>query len=517
LSSDGTVWDLEYQPKRVSGLKNVTKIASTGYHSLALKSDGTVWAWGYNDDGQLGDGTTKDRLNPVQTKKLTGIVDISVGDFSSFALQNNGVLWVWGSNAYGQLGDATTKDRLLNPAQIKSVTAIKSFHTSHNAVFAVKTDGTPWAWGIANALGIGSDSEEISATPTQVCGLTNVDMVTGEGGWKRTFYAIGEGKPCMAAVTVSEIGPQTWTGSQLRPKVRLVFSGSTLKEGVDYTISYATNTALGKGSMRFTGKGDYLGSKSVKFDIVPQPTKLTKATPGKKQVSLAWTKATPAQKASGYQLQMRATDAVTWKASNYGVATVSAVKKNLKAGKTYEFRIRTYKKIGKAMYYSAWSAVKTAGKAVSTSKVTPKQKVTMMKWDKTYTAVLGGSTKKVKVKEANLKSGKVTVSSNLIYVGSYTLRPFEYADLSRVELWPVASNNNLVAVGSGDSMPKVYRWDGKKLVKLPIEVACSNCMFQGGVAASGNHVTMEFYNATNGMTEKYLYRYDKNVRLVKAE
>jgi hypothetical protein len=84
---------LGYTPKKISGVKNVTKLAGgiTG-HTLALSSDGTVWGWGFNEAGQLGDGTTTERTAPVQTKNLSGIVDIAATGDTSFALQSNGVV-----------------------------------------------------------------------------------------------------------------------------------------------------------------------------------------------------------------------------------------------------------------------------------------------------------------------------------------------------------------------------------------------------------------------------------------
>ena len=94
-------------PVPVSGLTGVVAIAAGGYHSLALKSDGTVWAWGCNDCGQLGDGSTTNRLTPVPVSGLTGVVAIAGGDYHSLALKSDGTVWAWGYNGYGQLGDGT--------------------------------------------------------------------------------------------------------------------------------------------------------------------------------------------------------------------------------------------------------------------------------------------------------------------------------------------------------------------------------------------------------------------------
>ena len=95
-----------------------------GGHVVAVKSDGTVWTWGYNSDGQLGDGTTVERHIPVQVKGpgevgyLTNVIAVVADSYNSFALKSDGTVWGWGYNANGQLGDGTTTDRL-TPVQVK--------------------------------------------------------------------------------------------------------------------------------------------------------------------------------------------------------------------------------------------------------------------------------------------------------------------------------------------------------------------------------------------------------------
>jgi alpha-tubulin suppressor-like RCC1 family protein len=86
-------------------------LAGGGYHSLVLKADGTVWGFGYNGVGELGDGTTTDRSAPVQVSGLTDIVAIAAGEWHSMAITSSGSLYTWGYNTNGQLGDGTTTQR----------------------------------------------------------------------------------------------------------------------------------------------------------------------------------------------------------------------------------------------------------------------------------------------------------------------------------------------------------------------------------------------------------------------
>jgi alpha-tubulin suppressor-like RCC1 family protein len=82
---------------------------SGGYsHCLALKADGTIWAWGYNRSGQLGDGTTINKSFPVQVSGLSGAITIVAGGTHSLAIKSDGTVWAWGDNGFGELGDGST-------------------------------------------------------------------------------------------------------------------------------------------------------------------------------------------------------------------------------------------------------------------------------------------------------------------------------------------------------------------------------------------------------------------------
>jgi alpha-tubulin suppressor-like RCC1 family protein len=120
-------------PANVGFLQDVVALAGGHDHSLALKADGTVWAWGRNDRGQLGDSSTTDRLTPVQVRAvsnagvLINVVAIGAGDSHSLAGRAGGDVVAWGWNRYGQLGDGTTTDRhrvVLTSGHLPSITAV---------------------------------------------------------------------------------------------------------------------------------------------------------------------------------------------------------------------------------------------------------------------------------------------------------------------------------------------------------------------------------------------------------
>ncbi|MCW3101788.1 MAG: repeat-containing protein [Bacteroidetes bacterium] len=92
-------------------MSGVSLLRAGEFHSLALKTDGTVWSWGKNASGQLGDGTATSRTSPVQVSGISGINTIACGTEHSLALKNDGTLWGWGANGSSQLSDGTIVDK----------------------------------------------------------------------------------------------------------------------------------------------------------------------------------------------------------------------------------------------------------------------------------------------------------------------------------------------------------------------------------------------------------------------
>ncbi|MEW2625662.1 chromosome condensation regulator RCC1, partial [Streptomyces sp. NPDC048106] len=148
-----------------------TAVATRDLHSLALTSDGRVLAWGLNNSGQLGDGTTTDRNTPVFTDLPAGttVTAIAAGSEHSLALTSDGRVLAWGSNYYGQLGDGTTTDRstpvevhLPAGAQVTAITA-GYYHS-----LALTSDGRVLAWGRNNDGQLGDETTTDRSTPVEV-------------------------------------------------------------------------------------------------------------------------------------------------------------------------------------------------------------------------------------------------------------------------------------------------------------------------------------------------------------
>ena len=158
-------------------------VAGGAWHSVALLSDGTVWAWGYNGDGELGNGNNTNSNVPVQVQNLRGIIAIAAGRYYSLALRSDGTVWGWGSNNYGQLGNGSVSYANL-PVQVVNsdftpLTGIKALAADDQHTLALKTDGTLLAWGRNNEgqLGIGNFIG-YSAFPVAVQTLTQVKAIS---------------------------------------------------------------------------------------------------------------------------------------------------------------------------------------------------------------------------------------------------------------------------------------------------------------------------------------------------
>ena len=165
------------------GGTNWKSIAGGGYHTVALKTDGTLWSWGYNGDGELGVNNITTRSTPVTTLLGgTNWKSISCGQYHTVALKTDGSLWSWGANSYGQLGVNDTTNRLTPVTTLLGGTNWKSIACGFSHTVALKTDGTLWNWGRNNygALGI-NDTTDRSTPVTTLLGGTNWKSIASVG------------------------------------------------------------------------------------------------------------------------------------------------------------------------------------------------------------------------------------------------------------------------------------------------------------------------------------------------
>lgn len=205
-----------YTPTRIGTATDWTAVDAGSYYSLALKSDGTLWAWGYNV-GNLGLNDSTNRSVPVQVTPGQTYKAIQAGTsaFRTFAIRSDGTLWGWGSSSAG-VGDGTTNTRL-TPVQISVGTTFKEIAGRSGHVLAVSTDGALWAWGYESQgeLGIGAGSTT-QLSPVRVgtdTGWSDIAAGTWTSFGRRngTLYSWGDKQGTMLGDATSRSTPGTMT------------------------------------------------------------------------------------------------------------------------------------------------------------------------------------------------------------------------------------------------------------------------------------------------------------------
>lgn len=157
-------------PVPVPGLWGVSSVAAGLNHSLALKTDGTAWAWGDNSSGQLGNGSSTNSATPHPVTALTGITALAAGSGHSLALKDDGTVWAWGSNSSGQLGTGSLTDSSF-PAMVRGLSGVRAIAAGHSHSLALKEDGTVWAWGNNHQGQLGSFLHD-QLLPVRVPGIS---------------------------------------------------------------------------------------------------------------------------------------------------------------------------------------------------------------------------------------------------------------------------------------------------------------------------------------------------------
>ena len=189
LKADGTVWawganafgvlgngsTIEaHTPVQVSVLHSVIALGGRGYHTLAIETDGSVWGWGWNVTGALGDGTTNSTTMPVRVVGLTNPAAVSAGYHFSIALLTNGTVCQWGIGRV--IGNSYTT------VQTPGLSNIIAISAGWDHALALRSDHTVWAWGL-NGVGEIGDGTTINRTnPVQITALSNIVAVSG-GDW----------------------------------------------------------------------------------------------------------------------------------------------------------------------------------------------------------------------------------------------------------------------------------------------------------------------------------------------
>ncbi|MBF0450216.1 MAG: hypothetical protein HQK75_05900, partial [Candidatus Magnetomorum sp.] len=262
VKTDGTVWAWgvndygqlgigeatsdRYTPVNTVSASNIIDVAAGGHHSLALKNDGTVWAWGYNMSGQIGDGTSaggNDRYTPVQVINLTDVAAIAAGSNHSLALKSDGTVWAWGEDSEGQLGDnsitpKSTPVQVVDSDGIGYLEDIIAIDAGDRHSLALKSDGTVWAWGANNSgeLGQNSNSPSYQQIPVQVYGINGIGKLTNiidiSTGFQHTLALRSDGRVVSwGSNTYGQLGNESNTVQYAPVLVSMIGNIQTIEAG----------------------------------------------------------------------------------------------------------------------------------------------------------------------------------------------------------------------------------------------------------------------------------------------
>lgn len=287
VKNDGTVWasganqygelgiDTVYSDNshatelfQTHNIFNAKAVAAGARHSLALKNDGTVWAWGDNDFGQLGNNSIVDELEPIQVLGLTDIIAISAGFMHNLALKNDGTVWAWGTNGYGECGVAISSGYEATAVMIPALSGIKQIAAGSYFSLALTNSGTVWTFGANNYGQLAQGTTSTYSSPNLSSNLTGITKIAAgydhalalksDGnivGWGNNIYG-----------QVGNIGTSYYTtpvNYTIEPNIREIACGYNYSSFVD-----ENNVVWGWGNNTSGALGYYYTTSFITFNTI---------------------------------------------------------------------------------------------------------------------------------------------------------------------------------------------------------------------------------------------------------
>jgi alpha-tubulin suppressor-like RCC1 family protein len=268
------------------------QVSAGGTHSLGLRPDGTVWAWGGNSSGQLGNDSNTDSWTLAQVPLPGAAVAVSAGGSHSLAIEQGGTVWAWGSNADGQLGNGTTTSSS-EPAPVPGLSNVVAVSAGGTHSLALEANGTVWAWGNDASGQLGNDGTTNASTPQEVC-ATGSTGGTCSAGYLSNVIAISAGGSHSLALTSSgtiyawglgslgQLGNGTTTTSDVPVQVSGITTAVAIATGNSHSLALLANgtvDAWGLGTSGQLGQGT-TNSSDTPVSVTGLPSNITQIAGG---------------------------------------------------------------------------------------------------------------------------------------------------------------------------------------------------------------------------------------------
>ena len=356
-SADGAVEDVEEGELSYDEGEGVWRLVvvaeATGcYAALSEKPSVAEADVTVGDAEQVYDGTAHEPSVSV----VYGGAELAQGEDYTLSYTDNvnvgtACVTVTGAGAYTGTATATFT---IEPASVEAPAAAEGLvYTGEELTgVAADADGRYTVSG-----GTATDAGTYTAT-VSLADAANYMWEDGGTADVQVAFAIARAKLAAANVTLA-YAKTAYTGKKLTPAVTVKAGGAKLSKGTDYTVSYSNNKAIGKAAVKVTGTGNYTGTVTKTFKVVPGKASLKKATKSKakKRLTVKWAKV--AGGVTKYQVRWRVKGTKKWKVKTVSGKKASVTLKKLKSGKRYQVQVRACKTVSGTKYYGAWSKAKT--------------------------------------------------------------------------------------------------------------------------------------------------------------
>jgi len=218
-------------------VSNIMSVVAGAQCSFALSSNGTVFAWGDNSSGQLGDNSTTDRHSAGLVSGITNAIMLSAGDNSVMALRSDGLVFAWGGNGNGQAGVGSTGNIKKLPVQVNTISNVLMIASGANFSFALDTNGVVWAWGGNGSGQLGDGTTTTRSSPIVNINLSFQHVVSMTAGENHSLFVFANGTAeACGGNGQGQLGDGTVTDRHTPVAVSGISQGVTIRAGSKHSL-----------------------------------------------------------------------------------------------------------------------------------------------------------------------------------------------------------------------------------------------------------------------------------------